>query len=329
MNPIAEASPCFTIALCCHNSEERITETLRHLVCQKGLAGVTWEVLVINNASTDATSAVASEVWKKEVATGRIDAVTFRVIDEPRSGLSHARARAFQAAKGAVVCFLDDDNWAPPHWLSKVQEIFKQHPEVAAAGGPISEVLEKEPPPEWFERFKGNFTIWNPRDSAGYWDQPLCGAGLCVRKAAWEKLRAEGFHFQLSDRSGKNLSSGGDFELCYALLLAGWKLWYDPALHIKHWMPANRITWNNLLRLNRGFGEQSVVFDAYRQEGSGSWKIELMKTLCALASLILRVQLKNHSPMHQSLKGRLIRLWKEKKNYDKRVTGIVNASWRQ
>ncbi|MCC5833750.1 MAG: glycosyltransferase family 2 protein [Opitutales bacterium] len=322
-----------SVALCCHNSEKRLPTTLSHLAQQEGMPVDLWEVLIIDNASSDQTSAVARKVWKKEAEGRGLKEVNFRIVRESRQGLSHARARAFKEAKGDVVCFLDDDNWVSSHWLRKVREIFLQYPDVAAAGGPITEVLEQDPPPDWFEEFKGNFTIWNPRDSSGYWNQPLCGAGLCVRRSAWERLEARGFRFMLSDRQGNNLSSGGDFELCYALMLSGWRLWYDPGLHIQHWMPQERIQWTHLKRLRRGFGAQSVVFDAYKSSSPPSWMKEVLLSAKALLSTLARSMFSAEGRrarvlFSESQIGRIHSLLKERSNYKRRFERLQSAPWR-
>jgi hypothetical protein len=49
----------------------------------------------------------------------------------------------------------------------------------------------------------------------------LWGAGLCVRKTAWEGLVERGFRPKLTDRTGTQLTTGGDNEMCLALRLAG------------------------------------------------------------------------------------------------------------
>jgi len=344
--------PHLTVAICCFNSAKRLPDTLRHLAAQNGVPADAWEVLIIDNASTDETSMVAKQSWKaaitemattvadtgtksQEKARLHIQPVSFRIIREEAPGLSEARKRAFAEARGEIVCFLDDDNWAPPHWLAKVREIFDANPEVAGLGGPISEVLEAEPP-EWWEQYKGNFTIWNPRDTAGTWERPLCGAGLCIRKRAWEQLRASGFEFQLSDRKGKNLSSGGDFELCYALFLAGWKLWYDPALHIRHFMPKERLTWENLVRLNRSFGEQSVVLDAYAAALKGKtlkpwWREYFFAVAYVLRQRVAKKKLKEACTFEHLLAasqaGRASALWREQSAYKARALQINASGW--
>ena len=305
---------------------------MAHLFRQTPLEPNDWEILIVDNASTDNTAEFAINVL--EQSAGSTAAPSFRVLTEPELGLSNARKRGFREASGEIVCFLDDDNWVGDSWLQSVHTIFTEHPDVGAAGGPISEVLETEPPPNWFESFKGNFTIWSPRNSPGYWEQPLCGAGLCVRRSAWQQLTAHGFDFMLTDRKGNNLSSGGDFELCYALMLSGWRLWYDPALHIRHWMPSERITWQNLKRLRKGYGAQSVVFDAYTAPRTPSWNKEVLVAGKSLLIALLRTatsrqQRRSQQLLAESQKGRLLQLLKDRSRYRERYIRIQSAPWRK
>jgi len=246
-----------SIVVCCFNSAERLPETLAHLTRLQ--INAPWEVLIVNNASTDNTAKVA------EAYAARLPLC---IVNEQKPGLTQARHRGLREARYAILGFIDDDNHVPPDWGANLLRVFAEHPRVAAAGGPISEVCEIEPP-WWFEKFKGNYTIWAPHETARVVNHPLCGAGLGIRKAAWAQLRAKGFVSLLSDRKGGALSSGGDFELCYAFMLAGWQLYYDPALQIRHFIPKSRLNWDYLCRLNEGFGRQSVVLDSYAAKLKG------------------------------------------------------------
>ena len=53
-------------------------------------------------------------------------------------------------------------------------------------------------------------------------------------------------------------SPADDHELCCALRLAGWNLFYDPDLVYQHFMPAGRLTWSYLKRLVNGAGRGAV-----------------------------------------------------------------------
>lgn len=83
-----------------------------------------FEVIVVNNASTDNT---------KAVATGFIGV---RVIDEPRKGLSQARQSGFAASSGELVANVDADCKVSALWIQTVLKIFAADQEVVCVSGP-------------------------------------------------------------------------------------------------------------------------------------------------------------------------------------------------
>ena len=221
--------------------------------------GVPWEVLVVDNASHDETAAQARALWQATAAA------PLRVVSEPRIGLSFARERGGREARYGIICFVDDDNWLEPDYLARAWQIIATNPSVGACGGSVSPVFEAHEP-AWFRGLSRNFAVGQQANTTGdVTNRPghLWGAGLCVRKAAWERLEAAGFQSILSDRRGRELTSGGDYELCYALRLDGWNLYYDSDLRLRHFMPAVRMRWDYLLRLSRGHGVTRMGFDPY------------------------------------------------------------------
>ena len=100
-----------------------------------------WEVLVIDNASTDGTATVAGE------ALARHFGARGRLVREDQPSLTYARRRAGLEARGEVVCFLDDDNLAETNSVRHAARIFDTHPQVGCAGGKILPIWEQEPPP--------------------------------------------------------------------------------------------------------------------------------------------------------------------------------------
>jgi hypothetical protein len=91
----------------------------------------------------------------------------------------------------------------------------------------------------------------------------LWGAGLSVRKSAWDALVQSGFTSTQVDRKGVDFGGGGDTELCLALRLAGWRLWLEPRLTLKHFLPTSRLNWAYLRRLHRGSGRATIGADPY------------------------------------------------------------------
>jgi len=136
---------------------------------------------------------------------------------------------------------------------------------VGACGGWITAVCESAPPP-WFERYAEKYAVGQQAAASGDVTVTrgfLWGAGLTIRQAAWQQLLAAGFRPVLLGRQGAKLTAGEDSEICFALRLAGWRLWYDRRLTVTHYLPAQRLEWSYLRRLYRGFGASFALLDAY------------------------------------------------------------------
>ena len=303
-----------SIVICCHNSTARLEETLGRLALQQTDAATEWEVIVVDNASTDDTAAFAvaqcPEALKQKL----------RVVSEPAPGLSHARIRGVHSARHEIVSFIDDDNWICATWVQTVSEIFTRDPRVGAVGGPSEAVCECTPP-TWFEAIKGYYAIGVQHAASGDVTDAhgtlLWGAGLCIRRAAFLRLLDQGFEFLLGGRKGDLLSSGEDTEICFALRAAGWRFRYDERLHLFHFVPASRLNWNYTRKLFRAMGDASVLFDIYlialrhhpfdRRSGSASWHYQIGKAIKDIALLLLTDPVGCLAP-HEGSSGELRRI---------------------
>ncbi|MCY7278070.1 MAG: glycosyltransferase family 2 protein, partial [Phormidesmis sp. CAN_BIN44] len=125
-----------SIVICCYNSAQRLPETLAHLAAQAIPSTVPWEIIIIDNASTDNTADVARASWLST------SSAPLHIIHEPQQGLSYARLRGFCESTYDVISFVDDDNWVCPEWVQTVSEIMTQHPHVGACGGCSEAVLD-------------------------------------------------------------------------------------------------------------------------------------------------------------------------------------------
>lgn len=250
-----EAEPGVSIVICCHNSAERLPETLAHLLRQQTPPQIAWEVLVVDNASTDGTPEVAASCWPAGFAR------PLRIVHERRIGASHARRRGIQEARHEIISFIDDDNWVSPDWVRLVMKVMSEHPEVGLCGGASEPVCQRTPPP-WFAANAHSYAA-SPQAEQRGWCVQLWTAGMSIRKRAWQQLMDAGFDFVLVGREGGKLTAGEDSELCLAMALADWKLWYEPELCMRHFIPSSRLTWDHLRKLYRGFGAARVYLPLY------------------------------------------------------------------
>ena len=116
-----------SVVICTLNRPQYI-ETVVHSVKNQTLQKDKYEVLVIDNGSTEVNKAAM-----KRLQSG----MGFKYIYEPRTGLSHARNRGVQEARGEVVAFIDDDAEAEPEWLEGLLSSYRDD-RIACVGGEVN-----------------------------------------------------------------------------------------------------------------------------------------------------------------------------------------------
>jgi len=250
-----------SIVICCYNSAQRLPKTLLHLKQQQVPATIPWEVIVIDNASTDQTRQIAIDIW------GGYSGAPLRVVSEPNPGLSNARKCGFEEALYEYISFVDDDNWVASNWIETVFEIMSEHPMVGACGGRSEAIFEIDPP-EWYPNFYSRIAVGEQGTVEGDITEShgwLWGAGLTIRKQAWDKLLQKNQSLILSGRRGKVLTSGEDIEICYVLRIHEWKLYYSSRLVLKHFIPSSRLSWDYFYKMVSRNGYTAVVISQYKQ----------------------------------------------------------------
>jgi len=110
-----------SVIVCAHNEAWFLPACLHSLLAQSRVPD---EILVVNNASTDETRAVALQI------------PYVQVVDEPRKGLVRARETGRLSATGDVLVYVDADCRAPEHWLARVERRFVDRPGLVALSGP-------------------------------------------------------------------------------------------------------------------------------------------------------------------------------------------------
>jgi glycosyltransferase involved in cell wall biosynthesis len=256
---LKETQPGITVLICTYNGASRLSPTLNALLNQKNTQDIPWEIILVDNASTDDTSKVASDILSR----GK---TPFRIIHEPKPGRDHALKTGFKECRYEYVCNVDDDTWVCEDYIYRVFQNMTKHPEVGVCGGCGSGAFEVPPPP-WLEKYQNALAIGPQGDQEGYVSRSrsyLYGACAVYRKSLWNLLHDNGFRFFLSGRKGNKLNSGEDSELSQAWMLAGYKLWYDPGITFQHYMPAGRLTWDYFRKLYKAFGRSDLVMRQYQ-----------------------------------------------------------------
>lgn len=134
-----------TVVMCTRNRAEQLRRVLETAAAMHVPEGLVWEMLLVDNGSTDQTAAVVDEF---------VDRLPIRRVVEPTPGLSNARNCGVAEARGTYICWTDDDVVIDARWLAGYAAAFVRHPEAGFFGGPIEPVLEGEPP-QWFRENYG------------------------------------------------------------------------------------------------------------------------------------------------------------------------------
>ncbi len=237
----------FSVVICTHNGQARIGRVLERLHAQIGTDTFCWEILVVDNNSTDntdATIAYYQRNWNQ--------LFSLKLVSEPRQGLAFARSRAVREASGQWIAFLDDDTIPGENWVAQAYRFAQKHPNIGAFSGQIHGDYEVQPPPE-LKKVAAYLAIVERGSTAHRFDRVLPpGAGLVVQRQVW--LDCVPTQSVLVGRTTAMMLASEDIEAILHIQKAGWEIWYNPEMHLYHQIPRWRMERSYLLKLIKGVG---------------------------------------------------------------------------
>jgi glycosyltransferase involved in cell wall biosynthesis len=251
-----------SVLICTYNGAKNITATLDHLARQQVARGVALEVLLVDNASTDNTGAVAQQYWNHLRAP-----YPLRVIREPRTGKNNAMDSGLAKAGYEYLLICDDDNWLEAHYVQRAFDIMHSDPAIGMLGGRGIPVFEGNKP-VWFDAFENYYAVGRQNAVSGEVTTSkgfLWGAGTVLNRAAYRKLLKAGFRRVITYEEYPRIARGEDVELCLAVRLAGYKIWYDEQLVFSHYISASKLSWSYLTRLVKEGAAMGVILQPYRR----------------------------------------------------------------
>jgi O-antigen biosynthesis protein len=237
--------PRFSVVVCTYNG----SRTLRQ--CLEGIMKLDYpdyEVIVVNDGSTDHSASIAGEFEN------------VRLISTINNGLSHARNLGMKAATGEFVAYIDDDAWPDSHWLQYLAHAF-QTSNHSGIGGP-----NLAPPDSGFAEScvdgspGGPVHVLLTDDTAEH----IPGCNMAFRRA--DLLAIGGFDATFR-------VAGDDVDVCWRILENGWTLGYHAAAVVWH---RRRNSICGYLRQQRGYGKAEALLEAkwpdkYNALGHVSW----------------------------------------------------------
>jgi glycosyltransferase involved in cell wall biosynthesis len=260
--------PDITVVVCTFNRAEMLGDALRSLYDLATDGRFQYEVLVIDNASTDATPATIANAANESAAP-------LRSVYEAEKGIVAARNRGVAAARGEWIAFFDDDQLADPRWLVELFAMAESR-DCRLVGGAVHLKLprgcDRQLAP--MTRMLLGESIWS--------DQPLSytkrigpGAGnLMLHRSVFEDIGL--FDAAVGSR-------GEDTELFLRADAAGFAAWYAPAAIVQHVIPALRLETPFLAKLAERMGEGIARWERQERKPASFAARYLIKNLRALA----------------------------------------------
>ncbi len=248
-----------SVIVCCYNSEKRLPRTLDFLLQQDLPKNIAWEVIVVDNDSTDMTSQVANNVS----ILFQAKSIGYKVTVEHEKGLGAARKKGVNDSIYDIIIFCDDDNWLEKNYIFQSYLIMKKNSSIGVLGGcgiPKSDIDL----PVWFYSNASSYAVGvqsqcsGDISSRGY----VWGAGMVLRAIVIKQTMIK-YDLILSGRKGNEMLAGDDTEICKWYLLAGYMLWYDEKLIFWHYISVNRLTIESLNKVLEGFQRSSIILNAY------------------------------------------------------------------
>jgi len=225
-----------TVILCTYNRSRSLANTLESLRASFLPDCIEWEVLVVDNNSTDQTREVVEGFCSRYPKR-------FRYLFEPKAGKSQALNAGVSKAQGEILAFTDDDVTVKPTWLRNLTAPFGV-PGWAGIGGrtlPASSFS----PPTWLplggpHDMSGILALFDRGESAGELDRPPYGVNMAFPRRMFEQYGA--FREDLGPSPNKDIPRPNeDTEFGRRLLAGGERLRYEPSAVVYHPVPENRL----------------------------------------------------------------------------------------
>ncbi len=294
-----------SVILCTYNNSDRLSITLGEFHRLRQPENLEWELIVVNNNSTDDTEEVIKSF------SGRLP-ITY--VYEPKQGLSRARNAGLDAAEGQLIVFTDDDVKPVPGWLAAYWKAYQERPEGYYFGGPVESDYEDGPPDD------GLMDLAPPSVRGIEWGSEageltngsFIGANWACPKKYIDKSKA--FKAKLGLGSGQG--AGEETDLMIRLRKKGLKPWYIPSARIDHFVPSKKCTYEHI-----GNRMEDVAYSSYFQEDPPSVVVMfgipigiLKEMLVSFAKYIVGINKKRSYIKWRAMNGSISGYFKSRKN---------------
>ena len=340
--------PKITILTCTHNGGKTIQQVLEAIANQTDISKDLYEVLVIDNASTDKTSEIASATIQRLNLQGR-------VLLEPRMGKINAFLKGVYEAQGELISIIDDDNFIESEFIHYTLEIFDQYQDVGMTGS-TNQIFINQSLPPWFAWASGRYGCSRPTLNDIEKREPdgkvvaqcgiIAGAGSTFRAKPLLDCLDKGYAFFNDTQRGEKMKvTGEDTELCWLMRSLGYRFVYDPRIQIRHAIKAERLNLEHFEVLCRTIGAGSLGIDPFlftnkydmeRWPIKWTWQWQLLSKLRCYIRFVFFPENFGNSDEERKFRnwiarvecmGAIRRILSERNNYTKHINQVAAGKW--
>lgn len=243
-----------TVVLCTWNRSALLSGALEAWTAVRAPHDATWDLVVVDNASTDDTQSVLRDFASRLPLT---------VVIETKPGLSNARNKGLDTARGEYVLYTDDDVRVSETWVAEFVVGIRRHPEAAVFGGRILPWFPAAPDPDLLKAFPSlalGFCAIDHDLPEGPLppDKQINGANMGFHA---ETARSMRFNADFGPKWGE-VVVGDERELIDRCRALGKPPIWLPAAEVRHYVAPERMTLEYLIRYYHDWGVTVV-----RREG--------------------------------------------------------------
>ena len=235
-----------TVLVCTFNRCDDLREMLETALAQETDDAFSYDVLVVDNNSTDSTRAMVEQL----IARGHAN---LRYLFEGEQGKSRALNSGLREVRGWIYTIADDDFILPRDWLKQIVAAFRSHPDVAFVSGKVLPLWQGHVPP-WLTE-----THWSAVALADYGNEEFYAdesRQVCLLACSFRAADVEavgGYRVGLSV-SENRIGGVEDLELLQRLWKSGRRGLYVPRIGFLHKVQASRMTKAYHRRWHTGHG---------------------------------------------------------------------------
>ncbi len=230
-----------SVVICTYNRDKFLPKALESLAKQSANPK-DFEIIIVNNNSTDSTETIIQTFIKNHPE------LNIHYTIETNQGLSFARNKGIETAKGEIISFMDDDAIARNDFVNQLQHHFQEYPDYSAMGGKVIPIYgNNELEPVWMSKYIQGIVS---KVDYGEKTKPFpkkypAGCNMAFKKEVFTKIGK--FNTDLVYR-------GDDKYIFYQLKEYGLKVLYAPEIFVNHYIDSYRIQPKFIDKISRSIG---------------------------------------------------------------------------